>query len=553
MIVKSIKITNFRTIKNLYIDFNDITGLWKITGKTGAGKTTVGEAIIFGLFGDVKNKKKDELIRWGQQSASVVIDINSKHRQLSIERTIGKGAKISVLVDGIPMEYTNKSDIQRQLENDYYDVTRNTLETLCLISFNNFKSLTNLNPAETRMFLDQTIGLKLLSDYSNAAKELKKNVIFELTKEQEHINVITAKINEIANTKKQLVTENLDEHISKTTDAITNINNRAKNKLDELSNERDILNSNIDTAQQEYYKATTNEATIRNEGVHIKNKLAMIGNGCCPTCGQTVPTKYIEGLNAEKVELAKKWSKANEELLLAKKHLEDLQQSLCNNANEKTKVINASNSKLSSLNMELTKYKKELELHKFLESNDKNFQEELNAAELNLNMIKSKISDWDSLIDIINVDIRAKIISQYIPYINKEIANICVKLNQPYMITLTPDFNAEIQMADIRVPVSSLSTGQGKTLDMIIILAVVKSLIGNIDFNIFFLDELFSNMDIELRNNMCEVLKPFAANRTIFVLSHADVQNRYFNGTIDAEVNSNEEYNFTDYYISKFN
>ena len=252
MIVKSIKITNFRTIKNLYIDFNDITGLWKITGKTGAGKTTVGEAIIFGLFGDVKNKKKDELIRWGQQSASVVIDINSKHRQLSIERTIGKGAKISVLVDGIPMEYTNKSDIQRQLENDYYDVTRNTLETLCLISFNNFKSLTNLNPAETRMFLDQTIGLKLLSDYSNAAKELKKNVIIELTKEQEHINVITAKINEIANTKKQLVTENLDEHISKTTDAITNINNRAKNKLDELSNERDILNNNILTCTFDY-------------------------------------------------------------------------------------------------------------------------------------------------------------------------------------------------------------------------------------------------------------------------------------------------------------
>ena len=414
MIVKSIKITNFRTIKNLYIDFNDITGLWKITGKTGAGKTTVGEAIIFGLFGDVKNKKKDELIRWGQQSASVVIDINSKHRQLSIERTIGKGAKISVLVDGIPMEYTNKSDIQRQLENDYYDVTRNTLETLCLISFNNFKSLTNLNPAETRMFLDQTIGLKLLSDYSNAAKELKKNVINELTKEQEHINVITAKINEIANTKKQLVTENIDEHISKTTVAIANINTRAKNKLDELSNERDILNNNIETAQQEYSKATTNEATIRNEGVHIKNKLALIGNGCCPTCGQAVPTKYIEGLNAEKVELAKKWSKANEELLLAKKNLEDLQQSLCNNTNEKTKVINASNSTLSSLNMELTKYKKELELHKFLESNDKNFQEELNAAELNLNMIKAKIADWDSLIDIINVDIRAKIISQYI-------------------------------------------------------------------------------------------------------------------------------------------
>lgn len=552
MIVKDIRIKNFRTIKDLYIDFYDITGLWKIAGKTGAGKTTVGEAIIFGLFGDVKNKKKDELIRWGQTNASVEMNIICKNKQLTIERTVGKGAKTNVLINGIPMEYTNKSDIQKQLESDYYDVTRNTLETLCLISFNNFKSLINLNPAETRLFLDQTLGLKLLSDYSNAAKELKKNVINELSKEQEHINVITAKINEIANTKKQLVTENLEEHITKVKADIDNINERAKNKLDELNNERNTINTNIENAQQEYSKATTNEATIRNEGVHIKNKLVLIGNGCCPTCGQTVPAKQINDLNSEKAELAKKWSKANEELTAAKKALDEIQQSLNDNNTEKNKVTNALNSTLSSLNMELTKYKKEQELHKFLENNNKNFQEELNSAELNLNMIKSKIADWESLIDIINVDIRANIISQYIPHINKEIANICVKLNQPYIITLTSEFNVEIQIADIRVPVSSLSTGQGKTLDMIIILAVVKSLIGNMDFNIFFLDELFSNMDIELRNSMCEVLKPFAANRTIFVLSHADVQNRYFNGTIDANINSSEEYNFTEYTISKF-
>ena len=52
MIINKIKLYNFKSIYDpIEIDFKEIKGVWKISGPVGSGKTTIGEAIIFGLFG----------------------------------------------------------------------------------------------------------------------------------------------------------------------------------------------------------------------------------------------------------------------------------------------------------------------------------------------------------------------------------------------------------------------------------------------------------------------------------------------------------------------
>jgi ABC-type thiamine transport system ATPase subunit len=68
---------------------------------------------------------------------------------------------------------------------------------------------------------------------------------------------------------------------------------------------------------------------------------------------------------------------------------------------------------------------------------------------------------------------------------------------------------------------------------MIIILGVLGTIIGNNSTNVIFLDELFSNLDGNLRNDMCSVLHNFLSpDDTMFVISHQDLDERYFNGTI---------------------
>ena len=63
MYIDKIRIENFKSIYDpLELDFNNIKGLWKINGDVGSGKTTIGEAVIFGLFGSIKGKNNADLI-----------------------------------------------------------------------------------------------------------------------------------------------------------------------------------------------------------------------------------------------------------------------------------------------------------------------------------------------------------------------------------------------------------------------------------------------------------------------------------------------------------
>ena len=196
MILKSIKVHNFKSIYGDFeIKFEEVKGFWKIEGSVGSGKTTIGEAIIFGLFGNVKDKNIRDLISWGEKKGSVYLECFSKGHNLKISRVIG--GELKVLVDDEPLVFTNKRDAQSQLEEEYYDVSKMTLELLCIISFNNFKSLSNMNPSDSRAFLDQVFGFSVLSEYSDACKTKRKEVYDSIIETQYEKNSIGAQIKKI--------------------------------------------------------------------------------------------------------------------------------------------------------------------------------------------------------------------------------------------------------------------------------------------------------------------------------------------------------------------
>ena len=56
---------------------------------------------------------------------------------------------------------------------------------------------------------------------------------------------------------------------------------------------------------------------------------------------------------------------------------------------------------------------------------------------------------------------------------------------------------------------------------------------ANVDFNIMFLDELFANLDTDVRNIMLGVLTESLANeRCVFVINHAEMADDFFNHKI---------------------
>ena len=86
MKVKSITVECFKSIyKKTTIEFSD-TGLWKISGDVGAGKTILGEAILFGLFGTVKDTNIKNLISWNAKKCTSSIELESRGHNIIINR-----------------------------------------------------------------------------------------------------------------------------------------------------------------------------------------------------------------------------------------------------------------------------------------------------------------------------------------------------------------------------------------------------------------------------------------------------------------------------------
>ena len=88
MIIESIKIKNFLSHEDTEIDFEQ--GINIITGKNGAGKTSVLDAIKFALFAESRNNEKNnELIKKGKTYFEITLDFNINGEHYEVYRHFG--------------------------------------------------------------------------------------------------------------------------------------------------------------------------------------------------------------------------------------------------------------------------------------------------------------------------------------------------------------------------------------------------------------------------------------------------------------------------------
>lgn len=111
MIIQSLEANNFRKYETLSINDLPEYGIITISGLNESGKSSIGEALFFALFGRIFNideKGLKKLIRWGADEASVKLTIKGDaDDEYSIHRTIdasGKSkASVTRLRDNTPV------------------------------------------------------------------------------------------------------------------------------------------------------------------------------------------------------------------------------------------------------------------------------------------------------------------------------------------------------------------------------------------------------------------------------------------------------------------
>lgn len=525
MELKKIIIHNFKSIKgDLELDFERIRGFWKLGGSVGAGKTTIGEAILFGLFGRIKDKNNKDLITWNEKECRIELFIRSKGNDLYIKRTtkqVGQSL-LYITVNNEEITFTNKVDAQEQLEKEYYDVSRMMLELLCIISFNNFKSLATLNQSDTRKFLDQVFGFYILTNYSDICKEFKSETNQLISESNYKINNIESQINKI----KQLSNiEHIEGDIKKTEEEIHKIEQEKQSQSNDINLSLKKLRKDLLEKKGELEK-------IKVLGSNKKKEIDFILKGKCPTCGAPIDQSSLEIKKQEREILLSQYNNINNLINNIQKEIITKEQEL----KEIEKKCQDLIAPKRELKIKLIEQEKRLSINtQEINTLNDNLKEEQNV----LQSREKDLEEWGRLYNILSTEVRQKILCSFIPLLNQHISFYTRQFQLPYEVIFDESFSCVIKLYNIEkeIPISSLSTGQLKTVDICIILGVLKTIMKTVNFNISFFDELISNMDHDLRDTVCKVLKSnLSSNQTLFMISHVDIDKNYFDGIIESKL-----------------
>ena len=531
MYIQKIRIENFKSIYDpIEIDFSIVNGFWKISGSVGAGKTSIGEAIIYGLFGSVGGKNQADLISWGRKHGMIEIWCTSKARNIYIKRELNSYGQspIYVEVDGEELIFTNKRNAQQQLESEYFDTSRVTLELLCIISFNNFKSLATLNSSDTKKFLDQVLGFYTLSEYADICKQFRSD-------NQSQISLISNTIEKLESQVKKLEELSRMEVINGDIVSVKQEINSLMSIKEQLSND---IKQEICVTKDKQKELNGKKITLVTLGKNKKQEIDFLEKGICPTCGAKIDQSQLEIKKQEREALLEQYNIIDKQCKEVLEELAKLDEKYSININEYNAKINESKTLLTRLEEQAKRIKintSEIEIIK----------QNINGNEELLNKYQGEDAEWEQLYNILSVQVRSKILQSFIPALNKNILKYVQRLHLPYIVEFDSNFKCNISICgmDKDVPVSSLSTGQLKTVDMVIILGVLGTIIGSNGINILFLDELFSNLDAGLRNEMCSVLREsLKPESTIFIISHTDLEDKYFDGNIYMKLEVKDQY-----------
>lgn len=177
--LKNLKINNFISHKETEISFNDETKVL-LDGKSGAGKSSVVEAIIWGLYGVARCPNKDLVLR-GEKTSTVIIvlfdDVNNIYYQ--VKRSTTDKSKntliVSKSIDGVdylPADCNGTRDTQSWIETEILGASYTLFVNSIASPQNNNSNFVDQTASKRKDLLLEIANIKDFDLYYSRAREL---------------------------------------------------------------------------------------------------------------------------------------------------------------------------------------------------------------------------------------------------------------------------------------------------------------------------------------------------------------------------------------------
>ena len=562
ILFRKVRYKNFMSAGNIPLEVDlDKHDLTLISGKNGKGKSTISEAITFGLYGKAyRNITKPQLVNSINQKQCVVeIEFDIGKKKYLIKRGI-KPSIFEIRCDGILVNQDpNVKDYQKVLEQQILKMNYRAFTQVVMMGSGTYVPFMRLKPNERREFIEDLLDIRIFSTMGMLHKEKIKQMREEVSLVDAEIKLAREKFtlqegfikrqaadrdNIIAGLCKeidslQLETDQHQKDITYQSDMIAELQVKAEkyDGLDEALSEVKLNAKNIRNIISSFSDEREFYSTIDE----------------CPQCKQSVGSDHrthivnsVESKIKQQEESLGQIEKELSNLTGEYKKWEDLLTEI-NSHNTEISRLN----KLVSVNVALIATKRQQIEN--INSNKTNTEEETkklkDMARAIVAYTKQKqslqeIGHYQTAISSLLQDsgIKAKIIKQYIPLINKLVNKYLDSLDLFISFNLDEQFN-EVVKSRYRdtFTYESFSEGQKMRISLAILFAwrdVAKSK-NSVNCNLLFFDEtLDSSVDNEGSDMFIDLLR-MQKGTNVFVISHKDTMYDKFDHVIRVDMVNN--------------
>ena len=539
MRIDYIEFKNFASYGNQRqrLDFDqDKSELFLTLGKNGDGKTTIANAIIYALYGKVEGVKLSDLPNRINKELEVKIGIQCGTMKIEIERGL-MPTKFSVLINGVEFDKAGKKSVQDYLEEEVFGIPYHVFKNIIILSINDFKSFLTMSNTDKRQIIDRMFGFSILNDMQKQIKEERKQVKMdidtyesELNQLLESIKSVRGKLNtllEESNTANKFKIEELKEGLLS-----------LKSNVEKLDVERSAHEGEMNKFNSQYNDKHSDAKDIKREIDYLNKKLTLYESGHCPTCETKLDSEWhtnqkcefeeniktnmnsIKSLKVEMDVLSEKVTDARRYKL----DLEgDIREHKINMGQLKAELLKLKNTPDDKNFDHLKTLITEFETKEATKSNDK---DSLNAEYHFMEIIEQVLGEDG---------VKNLAVKTILPGLNSNIAAMASTMHLPFHIRFDEKFDCIINHLGEDINPMTLSTGERKKADFIIIIAIIKILkLRFPQLNLLFLDELLSSVDHDGVYNILKILSQVIKENKIntFVINHTVLPHEIFDKKI---------------------
>ena len=512
-----------------------------IIGENGAGKSTMLDAISFGLYGKAFRRiSKPQLLNSINQKA---LEVELAFSIGQIDYVIKRGIKPNIFEIWKNDELLNQDaaarDYQAYLEQSILKMNFKSFGQIVVLGSSTFVPFMQLPAQHRREVIEDLLDIQIFSVMNNLLKDKVTHNKTEFQENKYQIDLIRDRVmsakdhNESIRAMKSIEVSRIKEKVKEQLDYIAT----EEESIEEVSNSLDTLMASMTDkkdATKKFDELNDVDRKLDTKKIQLIKEIHFYENhDNCPTCKQGIEPEFKHETlqshtkKSEEIEDAKRsiWEKR---LLVEKRLLEiyniEAEISAANlKAGEHRANIKLSKSILGGFKKELGDAEKEVEEvdntkiseleTELREQHDK--QSQLSSDRETLSIVGSMLKDGG---------IKTRIIKQYVPVMNKLINKYLSAMDFFVQFELDEAFDETIKSRFRDVfSYGSFSEGEKLRIDLALLFTwrAISKLRNSVSTNLLIMDEIMdSSLDNAGTEEFLKIINELTSDSNVFIISH---------------------------------